>query len=108
MRLVVLAAVILLPGCATTAAGLENSAIEETVVSSKTPREFAECSVDKMSGGTDIRGSGDHLYVLRFNGFQTPYVRWDFKPRDGGGSIAELRRTNISFGSGAGDVRACA
>lgn len=108
MRVVVLAAVLLLPGCATSAAGLADSAVEETIASSKTPREFAECSVDHMSGSTDIRGDGDHLYVLRFSGYQTPYARWDFKARPEGGSIAELRRANISVGSGSGDVRACA
>lgn len=109
MRLVVLAAVLLLPGCATTAAGLAQSPLEAVIESpAKSPREFAECSVDKMSGQTDIRGEGDHLYVLRFSGYQMPYARWDFRPRPGGGSIAELRRANISYGSGEGDVRSCA
>jgi len=108
MRLVVLATVVLLPGCATSAAGLADSAVEETIISSKTAQQFAECAVDNMSGSTDIRGSGDHFYVLRFSGYQVPYARWDFRARPGGGSIAELRRANVSVGSGEGDVRNCA
>lgn len=108
MRPVIVAVVVLLPACATSAAGLANSEIEETILSAKSPREFAECSIERMSGNTDIRGDGDHLYVLRFSGYQSPYARWDFKARPGGGSIAELRSVNISYGSGVGDVRACA
>lgn len=109
MRALILAAVLLLPGCATSAAGLADSSVEQVIEStSKTPQQFAECSVDNMSGSTDIRGSGDHFYVLRFSGYQVPYARWDFKPRPGGGSIAELRRANVSVGSGEGDVRNCA
>ena len=96
-----------LSGCATTAAGLLNSNVEQTIESTKSPQQFAECVVDNMSGQTDIRGSGDHFYVLRFSGYQMPYARWDFRARPGG-SVAELRRINISVGSGEGDVRACA
>lgn len=109
MRNIVLAAAFFLSGCATSAAGLYRSPIEMTVESlTKTPRQFAECAVGEMSGSTDIRGDGDHFYVLRFSGYQMPYARWDFRPRPGGGSIAELRRANISIGSGAGDVKGCA
>jgi hypothetical protein len=109
MRNLALVSVLLLPGCATSAAGLANSAVEQVIESaSKTPQQFAECSVDNMSGSTDIRGSGDHFYVLRFSGYQIPYARWDFRARSGGGSIAELRRANVSVGSGEGDVRNCA
>lgn len=108
MRTLALFSVLLLPACATSAAGLADSAVEETVVSSKSPQQFAECAVEHMSGNTDIRGSGDHFYVLRFSGYQVPYARWDFKARPGGGSVAELRRANVSVGSGSGDVRACA
>lgn len=109
MRTIVFGAAFILAGCATTAAGLGRSPLEMTVESlTKTPRQFAECAVGEMSGSTDIRGEGDHYYILRFSGYQMPYARWDFRPRPGGGSIAELRRANISIGSGAGDVRDCA
>ena len=105
--LVIMSAVAL-TGCATTAAGLLDSPVEQTFESNKTPQQFAECSVDHMSGQTDIRGSGDHFYILRFSGYQMPYARWDFRSRSEGGSVAELRRANVSVGSGAGDVRDCA
>ncbi|HEY9090324.1 MAG TPA: hypothetical protein VIN76_01470 [Parasphingorhabdus sp.] len=108
LKTFVILPVLALSGCATTAAGLLDSPIEQTVQSDKSPQQFAECSVDNMSGQTDIRGSGDHYYVLRFSGYQMPYARWDFRSRPGGGSVAELRRANISVGSGAGDVRDCA
>lgn len=109
MRILLLCgALVALSGCATSAAGLGRSPVEMVIESpTKTPRQFAECSVETMIGDTDIRGDGDHFYVLRFSAYQTPYARWDFKPRPGGGSIAELRRLNISYGAGVDRVRDC-
>lgn len=109
MRAFICLAAFAVAGCAMSAAGLGRSPVELVIESqTKTPQQFAECSVETMIGNTAIRGSGDHYYVLRYSGYQIPYARWDFRPRPGGGSVAELRRANISVGAGVDRVRNCA
>lgn len=105
MRKLVAALSLGLCACATTAAGLAESEIEETYTSAKAPSTVATCAADRMRGGAEVRNDGQHYWVLRNNGYGLPVARWDFYPSDGGTRI-ELRRS-IPINSGSGDVRAC-
>ena len=107
MRVAFVALAMLLPGCATSPAGLAQMGVEETLQSKKSAQDFATCVAEILQGQAELRGSGDHYWVLRENGWGVPIVRWDFKNVVTGGSIAELRATAI-IGAGKDKVRGCA
>ena len=105
-----LIAVLLVPvvsGCATSSASLGQMGVEFTVPSSKTAQQFATCAAEILQGEVELRGSGDHWWILRSNMWDVPIVRWDFKGQPNGGSIAELRATAIA-GAGKDKVQRCA
>lgn len=93
-------------GCATTAAGLGEAKVDETFTSAKAPSAVATCAVERLIGDPQIRNVGDHYWIIRNNGYGLPAVRWDFLPRDGGGTTVELRSA-INMNSGADKIRAC-
>lgn len=105
--LAALSASALLAGCATTAAGLGRSDVEQVIDSDKPSQAFATCVAESLRWNVQLRNEGDHYWVMRINGYGTPTVRWDFHPREGGGSRAELR-TSIPVMGGDEKVRACA
>jgi len=98
---------LLLAGCATTAGGLGSSPVEATLESDKTPQAWATCVVEALMGGADLRGEGDHYWVLRTNTMGYPIIRWDFHARPGGGSRAELR-ASMPISHATDKVQACA
>jgi hypothetical protein len=102
-----LAACCILSGCATSAAGLLRRGVDQTIESQKSSSDFATCVFNSLRWDPDLFRNGDHYWVVRNNGYGVPIIRWDFTPREGGGSKAELRS---SFGMTVGDerVRACA
>jgi hypothetical protein len=94
-----------LAGCATSAAGLADRPAKFTLQSGKTPQSWATCAAEKLIGNNQLRNEGDHYWLLRFNGYGIPVVRWDFYPA-GTGARAELRAT-IGINTGDEKVRAC-
>ncbi|MFN3943918.1 MAG: hypothetical protein ACK4K7_03165 [Allosphingosinicella sp.] len=100
------AGAVLMAGCTTSAAGLERGRLRMTVDSPKSPQAFATCSADTMIGNVQLRGEGDHWWVLRFNGYGVPVTRWDFRAKPGGGTTAELR-SSIPINTGDERVRNC-
>jgi hypothetical protein len=105
---ILLVASVTLGGCATSAAGLANSSVRETIPSQKSARDVAMCVVDSLNwSGNDLRGSDGHWWVIRVNGGNVPTIRWDFIDRSTGGSVAELRHT-IGIGKATDKVRSCA
>ena len=107
MRKLLLLAAFVTTGCATSSAGLQRMGVELTVPSQKSAQDFATCSAEVLQGTIELRGSGNHYWLLRPNGFGVPIVRWDFTDQTNGGSIAELRATAI-MGAGKDKVEACA
>lgn len=105
--LMIAAAALSTSGCATSAAGLQRMGVETTIPSQKTAQNFATCVAEVLQGSVELRGSGNHYWVLRPNGFGVPIVRWDFKDLATGGSIAELRATAL-MGAGKDKVEVCA
>jgi hypothetical protein len=101
------AAGLLISGCSMSAAGLERGRLQMTIDSPKSAKAFAECSADTMIGNVQVRGEGDHLWVLRFNAYGVPVTRWDFRTKEGGGSRAELR-SSVPINTGDERVRNCA
>lgn len=97
-----------LAGCATSSAGLYRTSVETTVQSNKTSQQFATCVAETLQGNNPLRNDGDHYWVLRMNGYGVPIIRWDFLPRPGGGSVAELRTTLNFLSAGTTKVQACA
>lgn len=106
MRIAVCIAAAALSGCAVSSAGLYQTSVRMTLVSTKSATDFAACSADAMIGNPQLRGEGHHWWVIRTNGYQVPVVRWDFTDVEGGGSRAELRAT-ININSGDERVRNC-
>jgi hypothetical protein len=96
----------LISGCATTAAGLGEAKVDETFTSAKLPSAVATCAVESLIGDPQIRNDGDHYWIIRNNGYGLPAVRWDFLPREGGGTTIELRSA-INMNSGADKIRPC-
>lgn len=108
MRLFVVLLAFAVSGCATSAAGLQRMGVEFTVISRKPAQEFATCVAEILQGSPELRGSGNHWWVLRSNAYGIPIVRWDFTDQAaGGGSMAELRATAIE-GAGKDKVQRCA
>jgi hypothetical protein len=101
------AAGLVVSGCTMSAAGLERGRLQMTIDSTKSAKAFAECSADTMIGNNQLRGEGDHYWVLRLNGYGVPVTRWDFRTKEGGGSRAELR-SSIPINTGDERVRNCA
>lgn len=102
----IVAACVALSGCATSAAGLYQSKVEQTFTSNKEPQVVATCAAEALIGNNQLRNDGNHYWVLRFNGYGVPQIRWDFLPRQGGGTTVELR-TSIDINSGDEKVRSC-
>jgi hypothetical protein len=75
--------------------------------SSKSAAAWATCSAEHMIGNPQLRGEGNHWWIIRTNGYDVPVVRWDFTDIPEGGSRAELRAT-ININSGDERVRGCA
>lgn len=94
-------------GCATSPAGLLKSDVEQTVVSGKSSKDFAQCVQSTMIGNNPIANDGEHYWILRLNGYGLPASRWDFYPLPNGGSKAELRAA-ISINTGDERVENCA
>jgi hypothetical protein len=107
MRILGLMIALVLSGCAASPAGLARTAVKSTVPSNKSAQEFATCVAEVVLEQAELRGSGDHYWVLRENGVGIPVVRWDFTNQVAGGSIAELRATAYA-GAAKDKVRACA
>lgn len=105
MRFLILLAP-LLSGCAMTAAELSEGEVRETITSNRTASEVATCAVERMRGAADLRGGGGHWWVIRKTTFSTPLVRWDFKDKPGGGSVAEMRAP-VSINPGTDIIRFC-
>jgi hypothetical protein len=94
-----------LAGCATTPAGLAETRVERTIMSSKSAEEFAVCVAEHLPGGAELRSFAGKYWVL-IEVFGTPRHRWDFTATENG-SIAELRSTGLA-GSEANKVQNCA
>jgi len=107
MRKFAVLAALLVTGCATSSAGLERMGVEFTVPSQKSAQAFATCAAEVLQGSVELRGAGNHYWILRPNALGVPIVRWDFKDQPTGGSIAELRATAI-IGAGKDKVQGCA
>lgn len=107
MRYLVLLVAFATSACATSAAGLQRMGVEFAVPSKKSAQEFATCAAEVLQGSIELRGSGDHFWILRPNGWGVPIVRWDFANQAAGGSLAELRATAV-IGAGKDKVQACA
>lgn len=109
MRSHPLALLLILPSCAMTPAGIMRTPVETSVHSGKTAQSFAVCVSESLFGGTAnvLRSEGEHYWILRYNSYGAPVVRWDFTPTPDG-SLAELR-TSFQLGiAGTDKVRACA
>tara|TARA_B100001057_G_C22352130_1_gene757521 strand:+ start:105 stop:431 length:327 start_codon:yes stop_codon:yes gene_type:complete len=102
--LVVLSA-LAVSGCATSAAGLANTAADRTLTSAKTPKEWAICAAETLQGSNELRDDGVNWWVIRSNGYGVPIVRWDFKPAPNG-SVAELR-SSLGTSNGVDKVEVC-
>lgn len=100
---------LLLAACATSAADIGRTEVEETLVSGKSAADWANCFAESLNGNNELRGAGDHYWVLRMNGMGV-IARWDFRDRPEGGSVAELRTGGASPISVAatGKARDCA
>lgn len=107
MRKLIALGAIVTSGCATSAAGLERMGVESTIPSQKSAQAFATCVAEVVQGSAELRGSGNHFWVLRSNMYDVPIVRWDFKDLPTGGSIAELRATAV-MGAAKDKVQGCA
>lgn len=107
MKLLTLPLLLALGGCAMSSAGLSKSDLDMTIPSTKSPQIFATCVAETMIGDPQIRSDGTNYWIIRFNGYQIPVARWDFKPSSDGGSVAELRST-IGINTGDERVKACA
>lgn len=95
-----------LAGCTMSASGLSKTEVEQTLTSTKSPQAFATCAAETMIGNPQLRGEGDHYWILRMNGYGVPTARWDFTAT-GTGSRAELR-SSIPVNTGDERVKACA
>lgn len=105
MRFIALAP-LLLAGCAASPADLYRKPVSLTLESSKSPRDWATCAVDRFRGGASIRNEGEGHYFLLLGDQRDPWNRWDFV-RTATGARAELR-SNVALNSGKDAVRACA
>ena len=94
-----------LAGCSTTSAGLAEIDVDATYESDKSPKQVAICAVEQMSVG-EIRDDDVNYWIIRVNGWGVPVTRWDFKPREGGGTIVELR-SHFGVNDGHNDVKPC-
>lgn len=97
----------LVSGCATTAAGLADAEVDASLTSDKAPREIALCAAESFNGNPKLGNDGDHYWLTRSNTYGATVTRWDFRPRQGGGTDIELR-ASIPVNSGDEKVRACA
>lgn len=104
MRTFALSLVVFAAGCASTPAGLLETRVEESIVSQKTPQNFATCVAENMAGDVELRSAEGRYWVL-VSVFDTPRHRWDFSETPNG-SIAELRSTGFA-GAGKGTVENC-
>lgn len=84
-------AALALSGCATTSAGLAETAVEQTVASPKSAEAFAVCVAESLPGGAQLRSLDGKFWVL-VEVFGVPRYRADFLPTETG-SIALLRST---------------
>ena len=107
MRYSILVLSCFLSACATSSAGLSQMGIEATVYSKKSAQEFATCYAELLQGDSELRGAGNHYWVMRSNAWNVPIVRWDFTDRPDGGSVAELRATAI-MGAAKDKLASCA
>lgn len=105
MRIIIIAACIALTGCASTSAGLYETAVRKTVDSSKNAQQFATCAVENFAGDAQLRSEGERYWIIRMV-MDVPRHRWDFTPT-ATGSKAELRSTGLA-GSGDDKVQGCA
>src|SRR5262245_23199803 len=92
---------------ATSGAALAPSLIEIDLESAKTSEAWASCAAQALDGDVEVRNQGDHFWLIHSNGYRTPVARWDFWPRNGGGSRAELR-SSVRIETGEARVRSCA
>lgn len=99
------AAALALAGCTTTAGGLAELELDDTYESDKSPKAVAICAAERMTG-SELRDDDVNYWIIRDNGWGVPVVRWDFKPREGGGTIVELR-ASFGINSGHNDVKPC-
>lgn len=98
---------LLLGGCATSASGVAATEVEQTLTSGKSAQAWATCFAESLAGNNELRGAGDHWWVLRMSQYGV-MARWDFRDRPEGGSVAELRSTPHVGGNGVEKARNCA
>ena len=105
MRYLAILFAVPLSACAMSASGLYRSSVEQTFTSTRSPQSVATCVAESLNGNVQMRNDGQHYWVLRYNGYQVPQIRWDFLPTEAGTRV-ELR-TSIDIASGDEKVRAC-
>ena len=103
--IVMACAAIALQGCAWSTDGLDEAAVEGYYVSSKKPRELAQCIAGHLGGRNSIAKYGDHLSVARLDTSEMPVARWDVHPTHAGSRV-EVRRIEATA-SGEEAAAAC-
>jgi hypothetical protein len=97
-----------LSGCVpVSSTGIYNTAVDLTVPSTKSSKDFALCAAGAFDGNNPVTNDGDHYWVTRLSLQGTPFARWDFLPTPTG-SVAQLRSVLVAGTPGTGIVRKCA
>lgn len=98
-------AAITLKGCDLSADGLAEAAVEGYYVSSKKPREMAQCIAARLGGRSSLASHDDHFSIARLDTSEAPVTRWDVHPTHAGSRI-EVRRIEAGV-SGEEATAAC-
>lgn len=103
-----MALAVLLAGCVpVSSAGVYRTAIDLTIPSSKSSKDFALCAAQAFAGNNPVTNDGDHYWIDRLSYQGAPFARWDFRPTLNG-SVAELRSVALLGPVGEDKVKACA
>lgn len=106
MRVAVLPALVLLSGCAVSAAGLSKGAVEKSWTSAKSPQQVSGCLASKLIGSNPVfQDEQGHYVVVRNNGYGVPVVRYDIYAA--GGSTAVELRSSLGVGRGSDKLESC-
>jgi hypothetical protein len=106
MRIGIVCALMLLSGCATSAAGLMKGKVEQSWTSDKAPQQLAGCLASKLIGTNPVfQDESGHYVVVRNNSYGIPITRYDIYAV-GGRTTVELR-SSLSLNKGADKLETC-
>lgn len=108
MRILFLAMLLALAGCATSMGALGEKSPDLVVTSPKPAEQVASCLISSLQWENQLLRLADgHFVIVRNSSYGTPIFRWDFIDTDAG-SRAELRTGVGLGGSGQEKARQCA